>query len=256
MNPRSSADLGALAMLTEPVRRRLFDHVLARHPHPVSRDEAASAANVSRKLAAFHLDRLVAAGLLKAGFGRIGARSGPGAGRPSKLYSKADRELRVLLPERRYDFAAGILARAAEDPHTRRRVQEEARLEGEAIGRAAHAGDGEGGIDDLLSVLEVQGFDPVVVEGAVRLRNCPFHGLARQHSDLVCGMNLSLMQGLVAGSGAQVSPRLDRQDGYCCVSFALVPEEHHTTPMRMRLPGWARLGKRRASSPNSPRERA
>jgi predicted ArsR family transcriptional regulator len=59
----TETDLDRVAALAEPVRRRLYE-VVARAGEPVDRDDAAATAGVTRALAAFHLDRLVAAGLL------------------------------------------------------------------------------------------------------------------------------------------------------------------------------------------------
>lgn len=219
MNERQGAGLAALALLTDPVRRRLFDHVVSRHPDTVTRDQAAEAAGVSRNLAAFHLDRLVAGGLLEAGYGRVGGRSGPGAGRPSKLYLWARAEVSASVPERRYELAADILARAAGSRQARLRVHEEARRAGRAIGaRSAEAGT-EPSLEGLVEALAAQGFEPASASGAVRMRNCPFHSLARSHGSLVCGMNLALLEGIVEGYGASAMPRLDPRPGYCCVAL-------------------------------------
>src|SRR5215204_7026372 len=97
-----SAQVSAVAALSEPTRRRLYDHV-AGQPHPVSRDEAAAAVAVPRATAAFHLDRLVDDGLLEVHFERRSGRTGPGAGRPSKLYRRSDSAVEVSFPERHYD---------------------------------------------------------------------------------------------------------------------------------------------------------
>src|SRR5690348_17436989 len=94
----------AVALLEEPKRRQLYD-VVAASPSPVGRDEAAAAAGISRELAAFHLDRMAAAGLLATEYRRLGNRRGPGAGRPAKLYRRADREISVSLPARDYERA-------------------------------------------------------------------------------------------------------------------------------------------------------
>src|SRR5438874_1639871 len=93
-------DLAALALLDEPTRRRLYEYVSG-HSEPVGRDQAAAALGITRELAAFHLDRLVEAGLLDASYRRLSGRQGPGAGRPAKLYLRADRDLSVSFPERR-----------------------------------------------------------------------------------------------------------------------------------------------------------
>ena len=60
-------ELEAIAALREPSRRAQYDFVAA-SPSEVSRDDAAQATGLSRVLTAFHLDRLVSAGLLEATF--------------------------------------------------------------------------------------------------------------------------------------------------------------------------------------------
>src|SRR5437868_9383705 len=99
--------------LADPVRRELYRWVVAQ-AEPVSRDQAASGAGVPRHTAKFHLDRLVAEGLLDTEFRRLSGRRGPGAGRPAKLYRRSGRELAVSVPERRYDLAGQVLAEAVE----------------------------------------------------------------------------------------------------------------------------------------------
>src|SRR5215212_2376002 len=103
--------LTAVAALAEPTRRRLYDTVV-RSPHPLSRDDVAGATGVPRPTTAFHLDRLVADGLLDVHYERRSGRTGPGAGRPAKLYRRAEAAVSVSLPERRYDLAGELLAAA------------------------------------------------------------------------------------------------------------------------------------------------
>lgn len=201
----------SLAVLAEPARRRLYDCVAARHPEPVGRDEAAKAAGISRNLAAFHLDRLVAAGLLEATYRRLGERSGPGAGRPAKLYRRPADEVAVSFPERRYRLAAELLARALAAP-AGDGVIEAARAEGQRIGR-------QGSGRALDEVLEEQGYEPLAAAGSLKLRNCPFHALASSHEELVCAMNLALLEGLAGGLGTTAVARRQAESGFCCVRF-------------------------------------
>jgi predicted ArsR family transcriptional regulator len=220
-------DIDAIALLDEPVRRRLYEWVVDQG-RPVGRDEAAAAAGVSRALAAFHLDRLAAAGLLSTAFRRLTGKTGPGAGRPSKLYVRADREIRVALPERRYDVAAEVMAEALEDaggggaPDALRAA---AHRLGEEVGTEARAAAGprpsrERRRGALVETLDERGYEPAEVDGTLRLRNCPFHALVDDHRDLVCGMNLALAEGILDGLGEErISARLDRQPGLCCVAF-------------------------------------
>lgn len=222
-------DIDAIALLDEPVRRRLYAWAVAQG-RPVGRDEAAAGAGVSRALAAFHLDRLANAGLLTTEFRRLTGRTGPGAGRPSKLYARADRDIRISLPERRYDVAAEVMAEALEEaggggaPET---VRAAAHRLGEEVGTEARIAAGQRPSTDrrreaLMATLDERGYEPFELDGALRLRNCPFHALVDDHRDLVCGMNLALAEGILDGLGEErISARLDRQPGLCCVAFDL-----------------------------------
>ena len=214
-----SAQVCAVAALAEPTRRRLYDHV-AGQSDPVSRDEAAAAVAVPRATAAFHLDRLVDDGLLEVHFERRTGRIGPGAGRPAKLYRRADCTVEVSFPERHYDLAGDLLAAAmaaAEDlgESPRAVLARLAYERGRDLGAGAPPGDGRAA---ALGVLEHHGFEPRVEDGAVTLANCPFHTLAREHTDLVCGMNLRLLEGVLDGvPAADLKARLQPAPGRCCV---------------------------------------
>jgi predicted ArsR family transcriptional regulator len=215
-------DIEKVALLREPVRRRLYFHV-REAGEPVSRDQAARAVGVSRSLAAFHLDRLADAGLLDVEYRRLTERTGRGAGRPAKLYRQAETRLAVSLPPTAYELAGEVLiealrsGRAAETPEAavRRsargvgaRLADELRPE---LGRSA-------GMARVRRAVELMGFEPERATGPVRLRNCPFHELARRHPGLVCGMNESFL-GALADRLAGDAVRADAyaEEGYCCV---------------------------------------
>ena len=74
---------------------------------------------------------------------------------------------------------------------------------------------------DVVSALAQQGYEPGRDDdGVIRLRNCPFHQLAERHRDVVCHMNLALVEGLVAGLGDEGwRPVLDPRPGQCCVAI-------------------------------------
>src|SRR3954467_10877720 len=209
------AHMAAVAALAEPTRRRLYDHVV-RQAGPVSRDEAAAATAVPRATVAFHLDKLVDKGLLDVVFERRTGRTGPGAGRPSKLYRRAECDVEVSLPERHYDLAGELLAAAmagsegsGESPR--------AALDRLAYQRGQDLGEGSGR-DAALRILEEHGYEPRVEDGAITLANCPFHRLARTHTELVCGMNLRLLDGVLDGvHDAGLTARLRPSPGRCCV---------------------------------------
>jgi predicted ArsR family transcriptional regulator len=217
----TTRDLASVSSLEDPVRRRLYDIVSSR-PEPVGRDEAAAAAGIGRPLAAYHLDKLVESGLLTVTYQRLGMRSGPGAGRPAKLYARSDREFAVSVPSRDYELAALIMVQAlAEDREgtSRAALQHAARRLGAELARRGQAGDAR----DLPRVLSAHGYDPAPrsADGGtvIRLRNCPFHHLAEQHRDLVCGMNLSLIGGMVEGLNLPCwQAVLDPRPEHCCVA--------------------------------------
>jgi predicted ArsR family transcriptional regulator len=204
-----TTDLDALASLADPMRRTLYDYV-ARAPGPVGRDEAADSAGVSRQVAAYHLDRLAEDGLLEVEFRRLSGRSGPGAGRPSKLYRRATKTHEVSIPPRRYELAARILLNAARKGY----------LDGSVLKDVAHETGVEMGKAGLGAALTATGYEPVVEDGETRFRNCPFHELAARDQETTCGLNLALVEGMVEGAGSKVDAVLAPEDGYCCVRLS------------------------------------
>ncbi|MET8848891.1 helix-turn-helix domain-containing protein [Amycolatopsis sp. NPDC004625] len=205
--------LAAVAALDEPTRRRLYEYVV-RRPEPVSRDDVAAALGVPRATVAFHLDRLVEERLLAVGHERRTGRSGPGAGRPAKLYRRSDRQVSVSLPERHYELAGSLLAAAVEE------ADETGAPAREILGRRARERGAElaGGAPDIVGTLEDNGFEPRVEGAEVLLGNCPFHRLAETHTRLVCEMNLGLVEGMLNGTGERgLRARLDPHPGFCCV---------------------------------------
>ncbi len=200
----------AVGALREPVRRAVYEYATGRG-EPVGRDEVAEAVGIGRTLAAFHLDRLADAGLLEVSYARRSGRTGPGAGRPAKLYKRSVAEFEVSLPPRRYRSAADLLAEAVDRSGADQVLFEAARHRGRSVGQAA----GDAG---LVEVLTEQGYEPLPRDDTILLRNCPFHLLARDHPPLVCGMNLALLQGLVEGLGGPDSTaRMDPGADGCCV---------------------------------------
>jgi predicted ArsR family transcriptional regulator len=215
------SEISIIALLEDPVRRRLYDYVSARGDE-VSRSEAARAAGIGRTLAAFHLDRLAEAGLVEVTFARPPGRSGPGAGRPAKLYRRTAAEHQVSVPPRDYRAAAELLAEVVDLTGAEPELQRSARNRGAASGRAARSqAPGLPGDDLVTGALTAQGYQPYRDGADVRLRNCPFHVLASNHPPLICGMNLALLEGLLEGAAApNLSARLDPRPGECCVVLA------------------------------------
>jgi predicted ArsR family transcriptional regulator len=228
MNEASFDDrVRGVAALDHAVTRSVYRLLAGRGE--LSRDGAAEALGLARSVAAFHLDKLVDAGLADVRFERLTGRSGPGAGRTAKLYRRSDTEIGVSLPERRYDLAGRLLAEAVErsayegvpaDRALRRAATEAGRRIGEAARAAAGPQSGRAKRREaVVGVLEHHGYEPHLRGGEVVLTNCPFHALAERHRDLVCGMNLELLSGVVDGAedADVLAPRLAPHPGYCCV---------------------------------------
>ncbi|MFV2174135.1 helix-turn-helix transcriptional regulator [Actinomadura sp. LOL_016] len=250
-------DIDAIALLQDPVRRRLYEFVGARG-REVGRNEAAEAVGVGRTLAAFHLDKLVDAGLLEAGSRRLTGRSGPGAGRPAKVYRRSAGERAVSVPARDYGTAAALLAEAAESAGLDVELQDAARRRGRSLAES------DGPFDELGEferALARRGYEPVreqpeepeaaeaaeqaepaeragrdgggrgeaAAAGApvVRMRNCPFNTVAEAFPPLVCGMNLALLEGMTEGS-RRVRVRMDARPGWCCaVAEEVTPSKNN-----------------------------
>jgi predicted ArsR family transcriptional regulator len=215
--------LAALSGLDDPVRGQLYEFVSG-SAKPVGRDEAAAATGIGRALAAYHLDKLAALGLLSASYQRPPGRTGRGAGRPAKVYIRSEREFTVTVPPREYELAARLLAQAVESDgggQSRAALHAAARQHGTELGEqyrlnGASQGSAEQG---MQAALRARGFEPCLDKtGTTWLRNCPFHQLAVRHPDLICGMNLALIEGLAAGlNAAGLRPVLDPGPGRCCV---------------------------------------
>ncbi len=196
-----------------------------------TRDDAAAALGIARSVAAFHLDKLADAGVVEVRFERLGGRTGPGAGRPSKLYRPAETEVAASIPDRHYELAGSLLANAIAESATtgtpvRDCLRTLARTTGRRIGESAHAA-GEAAPQgdqraEVVGVLAPHGYEPVIGDDEIALANCPFHRLAEEQRELVCGMNLDFVSGVLDGIGLgdHLVARLDPAPGHCCVRIA------------------------------------
>jgi predicted ArsR family transcriptional regulator len=205
--------VATVSTLDDPVRRAVFDLVSGSQT-PVSRDEAAEALDLTRRAAAFHLDRLAEQGLVAVEFRRLTGRTGPGAGRPSKLYRRAADEVAVTIPERHYDLAGELLAAAVEEST---RSGEPAR---DALMRLAADAGRDLGMEagTLEALLKDTGYAPRPDgQGGIVLANCPFHRLAQRHTDIVCHLNLELVRAAAEAVDDPHTVVLDPGAGRCCV---------------------------------------
>lgn len=231
--------LAAIGALAEPMRRRLYE-LIAAADVPLGRDDAAAALGIGRPLAAFHLDRLVRAGLLEAEYRRRGERRGPGAGRPAKFYRRAAGTIQASLPTRRYELAAGFFAGGLErgDGSGVAAALDEARAFGrgagehalrvERSGSAGPAADAQsaatsaaGDREPLKAALAEFGFQPRrdPATDVITLGSCPFDALAAAHRSITCAMNRALLEGFCDGLGSHRAVESSTVPGRCCVAF-------------------------------------
>jgi predicted ArsR family transcriptional regulator len=212
--------VAAVAALDEPNRRRLYDFVV-RQTAPISKDEASEAIGLPRTTAGFHLDKLVELGLLDVVHERRSGRTGPGAGRPAKLYRRSEEQIEVSLPDRRYEAASHLLTDALLEAQStgeppREILNRRAYEWGEDLAKSAQG--------EVGRALEDLGFEPREEERSILLGNCPFHSLAQRHTELVCGMNLCLISGLLDGLATTThTASLAPSPGHCCVRLDREP---------------------------------
>lgn len=203
-------------MLADANRRRLYEYVAGR-PKPVGREEAAAETGTRRSLAAFHLDRLAAGGLLEVEYRRLGGRSGPGAGRPAKLYRKAESEVAASAPPRDYVLAADIFVDALTDAGAHDSIIAAARRRGRELGQHL----AQTGADDMPTLMGMIGYAPVSDhDGSIRALNCPFHLLAQRNPELTCGMNVALLDSALEAAGIAGTVKLEPRPGHCCVAVS------------------------------------
>jgi predicted ArsR family transcriptional regulator len=215
--------LEALATLRSPTRHALYEYI-ERQPTPVGRDQAAKAVGISRALAAFHLDRLVEAGLLMTDYRRLSGRTGPGAGRPSKLYRPSRRAVAISVPPREHELLAMLLAASARSDEESAALLAEARDFGRSLGARARQRVRSRPTPKRLAgcvkaVLERLGFEPYqAADNGTRMRNCPFEPLSRRYTPVVCGVGQALVGGVVEGVGSsELRVSRDEHPDRCCV---------------------------------------
>ena len=231
---REDDQLTSVAALGDPLRRALYRYVVSQ-PVPVNRDQAAQGVGIARHTAKFHLDKLVADGLLEVEFARPPGRTGPGAGRPAKFFRRAAGELAVTLPPRHYDLAGRLLAKAVTEAQrdsipVRVALARAARDWGRTLGddvrrRLGRKPDQSTARTATSEALQDCGYEPRTEPDGLTLANCPFHTLAQDYTDLVRGMNLELIDGLVGTIDATgLQAVLDPSPGRCCVRLVTCSE--------------------------------
>jgi predicted ArsR family transcriptional regulator len=215
--------VAAIATLSDPTRAAVFEEAQAAQ-RPVTREAVAEAVGISRKLAAFHLDRLVAAGLLQ-------ADTAPSrkVGRAPKTYRPSERHVQVSVPPRRHEPLAEILLSALTDTAgsqdsaisaVTRTASDRGHAAGAEFAGARRLGrlGPERAMTVLTDLLNQHGYLACTEQQTVRLRNCPFQPLAAENPALICALNHGFISGLIDGLEARGIDAVLRPDpAGCCV---------------------------------------
>jgi predicted ArsR family transcriptional regulator len=181
---------------------------------PVTADDAAAELGVHRSVARGRLERLVRAGVVATSFARRSGRTGPGAGRPAKLYSPAPESDALEFPPRQLP---ALVARLLEELPSEGR-EEALRDAGEDFGRhlAREAGLGPSesvseGIDNVCAAVRSLGFQAALdrIEGdtaTINTPTCPLRPLVAERLEAALidrGMWAGLVESGVAGVRAE-----------------------------------------------------
>jgi len=209
---RQQQGIEAAAALRDPVRSNLL-HFVGAAAQPVTREAAAVALDLPRSTVIFHLDRLVEAGLLVVTYERVNGRTGPGSGRPAKMYTRTPGELSVSFPERHYDMIGDLLATALESADGATSALDALRAAATVAGRTA--GHRAGTMTELL---DQAGYEPSPTDHGTDLANCPFHSLALRHTEVVCTANHAFLCAAAEAVGSDPAKViLDPTGKGCCV---------------------------------------
>ena len=210
MGQRQAID--AAAALQDPVRSNLL-HLVGAAAQPVTRDAAAVALDLPRSTVVFHLDRMVEAGLLAVTYERVNGRTGPGSGRPAKMYTRTPGELNVSIPERHYDMIGDLLATALENTDGATSALDALRAAATVAGRTAGRRAGT-----MIDLLDQAGYEPSSTDHGTDLANCPFHRLALRHTEVVCAANHAFLCAAAEEVGSDPAKViLDPTGEGCCV---------------------------------------
>jgi predicted ArsR family transcriptional regulator len=201
--------LGTLGgALGDATRFSIYKHVVT-SSEPISAGETAQEFGLHRTVARSHLEKLAEAGLVQ-----VGTRRNPRGGRPAKVYSLSSERLEIQLPPRRYETLSAMLIRLAS--RLNGQTAQLAEEVGCQFGREAAAGlrggrylpDGQLNLDAIVAFLSERGCRPKAIVArdrtiVVEINNCLYLELARDYSEVVCGLSTGMLGGLLDADPAE-----------------------------------------------------
>lgn len=194
------------ALLASPVRRLIVDTLHTRGE--LSAAQLGQVLDLHVTTVRFHLDQLVAAGLLESRFVKHA-----GAGRPRKIYAVAPGSLGSTDDHESLKLLTGLLAETfngQEDGRPITPADAGARwarinIPEDSTEPASTPGQWLAKVGRMIDVLQDWGYTPELTTShggrtaRVELANCPFLELARTNPAVVCGIH----RGLIAGAMTQ-----------------------------------------------------
>jgi predicted ArsR family transcriptional regulator len=198
----AAVPLDRLAAAGDPQLRRILVYARGRR-EGFGADEAAAALGIHRNVARSRLDRLAEAGFLTVTLERRGARRGPGAGRPAKIFRVAPELEAVEFPDRRLaDLIALLVERLP--ARTRGKALREAGVDfGRSLAAATRfkaSGDVGTGLERVCDALGSLGFQSslqsLAGDTAILVSpTCPLRPLVVKHPD-ASGIDRGMWAGL------------------------------------------------------------
>jgi len=194
----------------DPTRRDIYLFVHER-PEGVTASDTAARFDLHANVARHHLDKLAGGGYLD-----VGRSDSGGAGRPSKVYSCSEPEIRVDFTVRHHDVLVTLLGKALSmlSASQAEQMAEEVGIEyGKAM--AASLGDADEGrsfrqsLHTVADALTAHGFAAHAEKSGDDLRivaeNCPFGDAAIEHP-VICAVDRGMVKGMLGSLYGATTP--------------------------------------------------
>lgn len=219
MTPKAfTATVSALtSAFGDPTRRAIYLHA-REHADGVTAAQVAEKFDLHPNVARHHLDKLAAGGYLEVSVGRA---KGSKAGRPSKRYKVASKDVELDLPVRTDDLVLTLLGKAlaALPTDAAHAIAEEVGSEyGRAMASSLAGADPQAGHRSLRSAIQAvadaltaHGFAAHAERKSDSLRivtsHCPFGDVAIDHP-VICAVERGMVKGMLGVLYGDTDPKL------------------------------------------------